>query len=132
MGAKKLENGRGNTTDSSQYDSLISTASCSDDEAEPASTKVEEEEEAEIEEKKGKEEEEEEDEEADDVFNPYSFIAGLPHHDSVKVRGKVCLPATSAPSTLNPRTTLVLDLDETLVHCTVEPIPKPDLVFPVA
>ena len=28
--------------------------------------------------------------------------------------------------------TLALDLDETLVHCTVEPIDKPDLVFPVS
>jgi hypothetical protein len=27
--------------------------------------------------------------------------------------------------------TLVLDLDETLVHCTVEPVPDPDMVFPV-
>ncbi|ETO21460.1 nuclear lim interactor-interacting protein [Reticulomyxa filosa] len=27
--------------------------------------------------------------------------------------------------------TLVLDLDETLVHCTIEPSPKPDIIFPV-
>ena len=27
--------------------------------------------------------------------------------------------------------TLVLDLDETLVHCSVEPIPRPDVIFPV-
>lgn len=25
----------------------------------------------------------------------------------------------------------MLDLDETLVHCSVEPIPKPDIIFPV-
>lgn len=27
--------------------------------------------------------------------------------------------------------TLVLDLDETLVHCSVEPVEKPDVIFPV-
>ena len=31
----------------------------------------------------------------------------------------------------HPPCTLVLDLDETLVHCTTTPIPNPDLVFPV-
>ncbi|RYY69430.1 hypothetical protein EON63_23665 [archaeon] len=27
--------------------------------------------------------------------------------------------------------TLVLDLDETLVHCTVDPVDKADVIFPV-
>lgn len=69
-----------------------------------------------------------EEEEDEEVFNPYSFIAGLPRHSTVKVKGKVCLP----PAKTTDKITLVLDLDETLVHCTVEPIPNPDLVFPVA
>lgn len=40
--------------------------------------------------------------------------------------GKICLPAQN-----KSRYTLVLDLDETLVHCSVEPIGQPDLTFPV-
>lgn len=67
------------------------------------------------------------DEEAEDVFNPYLFIASLPSHSSVRDATKICLP----PPTLTPQFTLVLDLDETLVHCTVDPIENPDLVFPV-
>jgi len=27
--------------------------------------------------------------------------------------------------------TLVLDLDETLVHCSVDPLPQPDYIFSV-
>ena len=80
---------------------------------------------------------EEDDDAADDnedVFNPYYFIAGLPPHASV-TRDLVCLPPQievfgNLPLASKP--TLVLDLDETLVHCTVEPIEKPDLVFPVS
>lgn len=67
-----------------------------------------------------------EEEEDEDVFNPYHFIAYLPEYQSVCVPGKICLPPPSSN-----RPTLVLDLDETLVHCTVEPVPKPDLIFPV-
>jgi TFIIF-interacting CTD phosphatase-like protein len=40
----------------------------------------------------------------------------------------VCLPPKSVEI---QKRTLVLDLDETLVHCCVEPIENPDLVFPV-
>lgn len=65
-------------------------------------------------------------EEDPDVFNPYHFIAHLPDHSSVVIRDKICLPQKTSPLA-----TLVLDLDETLVHCTVEPVPKPDLIFPV-
>jgi CTD small phosphatase-like protein 2 len=63
----------------------------------------------------------------DDVFNPYLFIAGLPPHASVVIKDKVCLPPI-LKTCLKP--TLALDLDETLVHCTVEPIAKSDLTFP--
>jgi CTD small phosphatase-like protein 2 len=71
---------------------------------------------------------EEEEEEDEEVFNPYLFIANLPPHASVVIKDKICLPP---PDATNRRPTLALDLDETLVHCTVEPIPKPDLTFPV-
>ena len=64
----------------------------------------------------------------EDDFNPYQFISGLPSHASVCVRGKLCLPQ-KLPHTA--AMTLTLDLDETLVHCSVEPISNPDIVFPV-
>lgn len=54
----------------------------------------------------------------------------------VAIPGKVCLPqrkynTRSAGGASTGPITLVLDLDETLVHCTVEPVPDPDMVFPV-
>ena len=70
---------------------------------------------------------EEDDEDDDDVFNPYLFIARLPKHDDVRIPNKICLP----PTTNTLRKTLVLDLDETLVHCTVEPIEHYDHKFKV-
>ena len=65
----------------------------------------------------GNDENEEIEEEDDDVFNPYLFIAGLPHHSLVTIRDKCCLPALSNSITDNKTApiTLVLDLDETLV-----------------
>lgn len=66
------------------------------------------------------------DESDDDVFNPYLFIATLPPHTAVAIQGKICLPPQP-----KFRRTLVLDLDETLVHCSVDPIETPDLTFPV-
>lgn len=62
-----------------------------------------------------------------DVFNPYLFIARLPKHDDVRIPNKICLP----PSTNKSKKTLVLDLDETLVHCTVEPTEHYDHKFSV-
>ena len=65
-------------------------------------------------------------------FNPFLFIKQLPPYEHVAIPGKICLPqrkyTRSAPAS---PVTLVLDLDETLVHCTVEPVPDPDVVFPV-
>mmetsp|Transcript_14942 Transcript_14942/g.24896 ORF Transcript_14942/g.24896 Transcript_14942/m.24896 type:complete len:320 (+) Transcript_14942:433-1392(+) len=78
------------------------------------------------------EEEDEEDDEEIEEFNPYLFIAHLPEHASVCIRDKICLPPLSQGSSRPPLPMLALDLDETLVHCTVEPIPKPDLIFPVS
>lgn len=71
----------------------------------------------------------EEEEDDSDEFNPYQFIAHLPPHSSVCIMDKICLPPLTVKKQELP--TLALDLDETLVHCTVEPIAKPDLVFPV-
>lgn len=71
-------------------------------------------------------------EEEEEVFNPYYFISSLPPHSSiVPDMSKICLPPPAECRQSQQKPTLVLDLDETLVHCTVEPIEKPDLVFPV-
>lgn len=72
------------------------------------------------------EEEDDNDDDDDELFNPYLFIAGLPPVTGIQ-RNNVLLPGAES-STLP---TLVLDLDETLVHCTVEPIDNADMVFPV-
>lgn len=70
-----------------------------------------------------------EDEVEEEEFNPYLFIASLPPHDTVTIPGKICLPPQAAG--LSGLTTLALDLDETLVHCTIEPTDKYDMSFPV-
>ena len=66
----------------------------------------------------------------EDEFNPYLFIKYLPPYQNVVPypQHKICLPPKD-PS--DPTISLVLDLDETLVHCTVEPIPDADMTFPV-
>ena len=68
-------------------------------------------------------------EEDEDEFNPYVFIKSLPAYELVApLRPPIALPPKAKDS---PPISLVLDLDETLVHCTVEPIDDADLVFPV-
>lgn len=65
----------------------------------------------------------------EDEFNPYVFIKSLPAYDVVApLRPPIALPPKDKDS---PPISLVLDLDETLVHCTVEPVDDADLVFPV-
>jgi CTD small phosphatase-like protein 2 len=67
--------------------------------------------------------------EAYEEYNPYLFIRLLPPYPTVRPRiTRTVLPAKHASS---PDISLVLDLDETLVHCSVEPIPDPDVTFPV-
>lgn len=66
-----------------------------------------------------------------DEFDPYIFIQSLPSHASVVIRGKRCLPPISRTLPKDVKT-LTLDLDETLVHCSIEPVPNPDLIFPVS
>jgi len=75
-------------------------------------------------------EEEDEDEVPQEEFNPYAFIKGLPPYSKVVPPNKprpCLLPSQKMPS----KPTLVLDLDETLVHCSIDPIPNPDLTFKV-
>ena len=103
----------------------------------------EEEERVDDEEEQGEEEYDEEEEEGnvlvdedssqgsleEDEFNPYVFIKSLPSYDLVApLRPPISLPPKSKTA---PPISLVLDLDETLVHCTVEPVDDADLVFPV-
>lgn len=67
--------------------------------------------------------------EDEEEFNPYAFIKSLPDYEDVK---SLC-PADRLPAKDRnaPPITLVLDLDETLVHCTVEQVDDADLTFPV-
>ncbi|KAG7352276.1 dullard-like phosphatase domain containing protein [Nitzschia inconspicua] len=68
-------------------------------------------------------------EEEEDEFNPYAFIKSLPSYELVApLRPPISLPPKDDQA---PPISLVLDLDETLVHCTVEPVDDADLVFPV-
>lgn len=62
-------------------------------------------------------------------FNSYLFMKQLPPYAQVREYNKICLPPRKATRSNLP--TLVLDLDETLVHCTIEEIADPDHVFPV-
>lgn len=65
----------------------------------------------------------------EEEFNPYLFIKHLPPYSMVKsMRPNITLPPKARGA---PRISLVLDLDETLVHCTVEPTADADLQFPV-
>lgn len=62
-------------------------------------------------------------------FNPYLFIKLLPAYEAVAPRvPRILLPRKKARE---PLVSLVLDLDETLVHCSVEPIADADVTFPV-
>ena len=66
---------------------------------------------------------------AAEEFDPFLFIKHLPPlSQAVRTCSVPVLPARS-PSA--PRIALALDLDETLVHCSVEPLAKHDLTFSV-
>jgi NLI interacting factor-like phosphatase len=71
-----------------------------------------------------------EDQYDEDEFNPWQFIKCLPPYHSVQ---HLCPPVQLAPKSAEnaAKLSVVLDLDETLVHCTVDPIPNPDLTFEV-
>eukprot|EP00743_Colponemidia_sp_Colp-15_P005456 GILK01005865.1.p1 GENE.GILK01005865.1~~GILK01005865.1.p1 ORF type:complete len:320 (-),score=40.37 GILK01005865.1:87-1046(-) len=61
------------------------------------------------------------------MSNPFLFIKYLPPPPQELLLRKPCLPAIAAPH----RCTLVLDLDETLVHCTEVAIADADFIVPV-
>ncbi|KAJ8759057.1 hypothetical protein K2173_003295 [Erythroxylum novogranatense] len=64
-----------------------------------------------------------------DDFDPFLFIKNLPELSSVVPTFRpVLLPRQTRSC---PPTTLVLDLDETLVHSTLEPCEDADFTFPV-
>ncbi|XP_074573834.1 uncharacterized protein LOC141830241 isoform X2 [Curcuma longa] len=64
-----------------------------------------------------------------DEFDPYLFIRDLPELSAVVPRFRPFLLPKQTRSC--PSTTLVLDLDETLVHSTLEPCEDADFSFPV-
>ncbi|XP_054786045.1 uncharacterized protein LOC129292514 isoform X3 [Prosopis cineraria] len=64
-----------------------------------------------------------------DEFNPYLFIKTLPDLSSVVPTFRPLLLPKQTRSC--PPTTLVLDLDETLVHSTLESCEDADFTFPV-
>ncbi|KAJ2859432.1 hypothetical protein GGH94_006107 [Coemansia aciculifera] len=67
-------------------------------------------------------------EDDEDEFNPYLFMADLPPIPKEHTLRPYALPRKTRSS---PPITLVLDLDETLVHCALTAVENPDLVFPV-
>ena len=73
------------------------------------------------------------DEDDEGEFNPYLFIKQLPPYHEARC-GDVNLAPRLPPRRMTRNTTpvtLVLDLDETLVHCSVEGGSDSDLIFPV-
>lgn len=64
----------------------------------------------------------------EDEFDPFYFIKHLPDIPREYRNRPSCLPKKLRNA---PPITLVLDLDETLVHCSVEPLAKYELTFPV-
>lgn len=72
----------------------------------------------------------------EDEFNPYLFIKCLPPYLHAIPPGWTSRPKALPPLDITvppsiPPICLVLDLDETLVHCTVEPVSDADMIFPV-
>jgi len=70
----------------------------------------------------------EEEEEEELEFDPYAFIKTLPPLPTEYTSREPMLPPKTSDS---PKVSLVLDLDETLVHCSTEPMLGADLTFPV-
>mmetsp|Transcript_63179 Transcript_63179/g.105099 ORF Transcript_63179/g.105099 Transcript_63179/m.105099 type:complete len:395 (-) Transcript_63179:505-1689(-) len=67
------------------------------------------------------------DEEEMDEFDPYLFIRSLPPRPPMLTK-PICLPKKTRGT---HSVSLVLDLDETLLHSSIVPLPTYDIVFPV-
>jgi CTD small phosphatase-like protein 2 len=65
----------------------------------------------------------------EDEFDPFLFIKNLPELPSELKSRKPLLPKRSRGT---PPVCLALDLDETLVHCSIQPLEKAELTFSVA
>ncbi|KAF0703781.1 Aste57867_7539 [Aphanomyces stellatus] len=66
---------------------------------------------------------------AHEIIGRFYFMKTLPHYDEVKELARpVALPAKHREA---PKICLVLDLDETLVHCTIDDLPQADMKFPI-
>jgi len=66
--------------------------------------------------------------EVEDEFDPFLFIKNLPPLSPEMKARKVILPKRSRNT---PPICLALDLDETLVHCSIQPLDKAELTFGV-
>jgi Dullard-like phosphatase family protein len=73
--------------------------------------------------------EEDTEEELEEEFDPFFFISTLPPPSKEQLSRPVMLPPKAHHHF--SKKTLVLDLDETLVHCSVDPVASPELIFPV-
>jgi len=67
-------------------------------------------------------------EEFEDEFDPFLFIKNLPPLSIEMKSRKTILPKRSRST---PPVCLALDLDETLVHCSIQPLEKAELTFGV-
>ena len=64
-----------------------------------------------------------------DEFDPYTFIRSLPPTAPAAALARpVCLPRKTRGT---HKISLILDLDETLLHSSIVPLPTYDIVFPV-
>lgn len=64
----------------------------------------------------------------EEEFDPFAFIRNLPPLPAEYRNRKSCIPRKALQG---PRVSLALDLDETLVHCSVQPMDRAELTFNV-